>query len=92
MAPIRRWHRSDRTVRWPGFWGHLTLPIWRDKIIAGIGEAAYKRSSTTLRQEGNAGVPNSGSAQDRDEKIEAQMKVFRKYGDGVGSRKAGVAW
>ena len=27
----------------------VTLPIWRDKINAGIREAAHQRSSTTLR-------------------------------------------
>ncbi|TWU46767.1 Outer membrane efflux protein [Rubripirellula reticaptiva] len=29
----------------------VTLPIWRDKINAGVSEAAHNRSSTTLRQE-----------------------------------------
>ena len=29
----------------------VTLPIWRDKINAGISEAAHNRSSTALRQE-----------------------------------------
>ena len=29
----------------------VTLPIWRDKISAGISEAAHNRSSTALRRE-----------------------------------------
>ncbi|WP_246146247.1 TolC family protein [Rubripirellula lacrimiformis] len=29
----------------------ITLPVWRDKINAGIREAAHNRSSTTLRRE-----------------------------------------